>query len=108
MAAPVVGVTLEGLTFSHTATTFLEGYEVTSGGDWSIHRDAGERRGCLLLLLLLLLQALAAHSTLCLELASPSKAAPRGPNCFSRPNPYPQTQTQTPQPCSSRAQSTPT
>jgi hypothetical protein len=42
MAAPVVGVTLQGLTFSHTATTFLEGYEVTSGGDWSIHRDAGE------------------------------------------------------------------
>ncbi len=46
-AAPVVGVTLQGLTFSHTGTAFMEGYEVTSGGDWSIHRDAGGSR-CLM------------------------------------------------------------
>ena len=44
-AAPVVGVSLLGLTFSHTGSTFMEAYEVTSGGDWSIHRDAGGRTG---------------------------------------------------------------
>lgn len=44
-AAPVVGVSLLGLTFSHTGSTFMEEYEVTSGGDWSIHRGAGRGRG---------------------------------------------------------------
>ena len=32
------GITLRGLTFAHTATTFMEPYEVPSPGDWSIHR----------------------------------------------------------------------
>lgn len=32
------GVTMRGLTFAHTATTFMEPYEVPSPGDWSIHR----------------------------------------------------------------------
>lgn len=35
---PVVGVELLGLTFAHTRATFMERYEVPSGGDWSIHR----------------------------------------------------------------------
>lgn len=35
---PVVQVTFANLTFAHTASTFLEKYEVPSGGDWSIHR----------------------------------------------------------------------
>ena len=35
---PVRGITLSNLTFAHSATTFLESYEVPSGGDWSIHR----------------------------------------------------------------------
>jgi len=32
------GITIKGLTFSHTTTTFMEPYEVPSPGDWSIHR----------------------------------------------------------------------
>lgn len=32
------GVTLRGLTFTHSLTTFLGEYEVPSGGDWSMHR----------------------------------------------------------------------
>ena len=32
------GITIHGLTFVHTATTFMEPYEVPSPGDWSIHR----------------------------------------------------------------------
>jgi hypothetical protein len=32
------GVRLSGLVFAHTRTTFLESYEVPSGGDWSVHR----------------------------------------------------------------------
>ena len=39
-AAHVNNVTLRGLTIAHAATTFLEQYEVPSGGDWSIHRGA--------------------------------------------------------------------
>ena len=35
---PVRDITLTNLTFAHSATTFLESYEVPSGGDWSIHR----------------------------------------------------------------------
>lgn len=35
---PVHDVVFRGLTFTHTATTFMESYEVPSGGDWSIHR----------------------------------------------------------------------
>ena len=32
------GITISGVTFAHTATTFMEPYEVPSPGDWSIHR----------------------------------------------------------------------
>ena len=35
---PVLNVSLVNLTFTHTETTFLEPYEVPSGGDWAIHR----------------------------------------------------------------------
>ena len=35
---PVMNVTFVNLTFAHTASTFLEKYEVPSGGDWAIHR----------------------------------------------------------------------
>ena len=40
MSQPVHDITFRGLTFTHTATTFMESYEVPSGGDWSIHRGA--------------------------------------------------------------------
>ena len=36
--SPVVGVTISGLTFAHTANHFLRSYEAPSGGDYSIHR----------------------------------------------------------------------
>lgn len=39
-AAPVVGVTLAGLTFAHTLTDYMLPYTVPSGGDWSFH-DGG-------------------------------------------------------------------
>ena len=35
---PVTRITFTNLTFAHTASTFLEKYEVPSGGDWAIHR----------------------------------------------------------------------
>ena len=35
---PVFNISVMGLTFAHTATTFLRDYEVPSGGDWAIHR----------------------------------------------------------------------
>ena len=35
---PVTKVSFTNLTFTHTASTFLEKYEVPSGGDWAIHR----------------------------------------------------------------------
>eukprot|EP01113_Clastostelium_recurvatum_P035494 TRINITY_DN4960_c0_g1_i1.p1 TRINITY_DN4960_c0_g1~~TRINITY_DN4960_c0_g1_i1.p1 ORF type:complete len:549 (+),score=110.52 TRINITY_DN4960_c0_g1_i1:1-1647(+) len=35
---PVQYVTIQGVTVTHTATTFFETYEVPSGGDWSIFR----------------------------------------------------------------------
>ena len=35
---PVMNVTFVNLTFAHTASTFLEKYEVPSAGDWAIHR----------------------------------------------------------------------
>ena len=38
--APVKGVTVANLTIAHAAATFLEPYEVSSGGDWAIHRGA--------------------------------------------------------------------
>ena len=38
MDMPVKNVTFANLTFAHTASTFLEPYEVPSGGDWAIHR----------------------------------------------------------------------
>ena len=34
---PVMGVTLHGLTFTHTAATFMEPFTAPSGGDWSFH-----------------------------------------------------------------------
>jgi hypothetical protein len=36
-AAPVRGITVSGLTLSHTAATFGEAFTVPSGGDWSFH-----------------------------------------------------------------------
>jgi hypothetical protein len=35
-----VGVSFSGFEFTETRATFLEQYEVPSGGDWSIHRGA--------------------------------------------------------------------
>merc|ERR1719460_3077857 len=34
------GVSIEGIQFTETRATYLEQYEVPSGGDWSIHRGA--------------------------------------------------------------------
>ena len=39
-AAPVAQVTIANLTIAHAAPTFLEPYEVSSGGDWAVHRGA--------------------------------------------------------------------
>lgn len=36
---PVENITFSQITFTETSSTFLESYEVPSGGDWSIHRD---------------------------------------------------------------------
>ena len=38
--APLKHVTLANLTIAHAAVTFLEPYEVPSGGDWAVHRGA--------------------------------------------------------------------
>ena len=38
MDVPVKNISLVNVTFAHTASTFLEKYEVPSGGDWAIHR----------------------------------------------------------------------
>lgn len=35
---PSTNVVLEGLTFSHTARTFMKKYDIPSLGDWAIHR----------------------------------------------------------------------
>jgi len=35
---PVRNITLSGFKITHTTSTFLEQYEVVSGGDWTIHR----------------------------------------------------------------------
>ena len=35
---PVVNVTIANITFTQTAPTYFDHYEVPSGGDWSIHR----------------------------------------------------------------------
>ena len=37
---PAIGISLRGLTFTHSATTFMDPYEVPSPGDWSIRRDS--------------------------------------------------------------------
>ena len=37
-ADPVMHVHLANLTIAHAAATFMEPYETSSGGDWSIHR----------------------------------------------------------------------
>ena len=39
-ANPVHDVVFRGLTFTHTATTYMSSYEVPSGGDWALHRGA--------------------------------------------------------------------
>lgn len=39
-AAPVSGVSLQGLTFAHTLTDYMLPFTVPSGGDWSFH-DGG-------------------------------------------------------------------
>ena len=38
MDHPVFNITLMNITFTQTEPTFLQSYEVPSGGDWSIHR----------------------------------------------------------------------
>ena len=38
MELPVRNISFMNITFAHTQTTFLEPYEVPSGGDWAIHR----------------------------------------------------------------------
>ena len=38
MDRPVYNITLMNITFTQTEPTFLQRYEVPSGGDWSIHR----------------------------------------------------------------------
>ena len=40
MACFAAGVTIEGFTLTETRATFLDQYEVPSGGDWSVHRGA--------------------------------------------------------------------
>ena len=40
MAQPVKGIHLMGLSLMHTASTFMKGYQVPSGGDWPVHRNA--------------------------------------------------------------------
>ena len=37
-AAPVQHITLRGFNVTHASPTYLQSYEVPSGGDWSIHR----------------------------------------------------------------------
>ena len=37
---PVKNMTINNITFAHSATTFLSDYEVPSGGDWTVHRGA--------------------------------------------------------------------
>ena len=37
---PVKNITISDITLAHTATTFLSDYEVPSGGDWAVHREA--------------------------------------------------------------------
>ena len=39
-AAAVEALRFDGLAFTESATTFMQRYEVPSGGDWSIHRGA--------------------------------------------------------------------
>ncbi len=40
---PVTNVTIHGITFSHSAPTYMEPYEAVSGGDWSFYRDGALR-----------------------------------------------------------------
>ena len=37
---PVRNIAISDITLAHTATTFLLDYEVPSGGDWTVHREA--------------------------------------------------------------------
>ena len=36
----VQNIRINDITFAHSATTFLSDYEVPSGGDWTVHREA--------------------------------------------------------------------
>eukprot|EP01065_Artemidia_motanka_P001873 TRINITY_DN10870_c0_g4_i7.p1 TRINITY_DN10870_c0_g4~~TRINITY_DN10870_c0_g4_i7.p1 ORF type:complete len:835 (+),score=316.39 TRINITY_DN10870_c0_g4_i7:49-2553(+) len=38
--APAKGITVEGMEFTETRATFLDQYEMPSGGDWTLHRNA--------------------------------------------------------------------
>jgi hypothetical protein len=38
--APVTAISMSGFNMTHAAYTYLESYEVPSGGDWSVHRGA--------------------------------------------------------------------
>lgn len=40
---PVSNITIRGITFSHSAPTYMEPYEAVSGGDWSFFRDGAVR-----------------------------------------------------------------
>lgn len=33
-----MNITINGVTFSHTRNTYMEPFEVPSGGDWALHR----------------------------------------------------------------------
>ena len=37
---PVQNIAINDITFAHSAITFLSDYEVPSGGDWTVHREA--------------------------------------------------------------------
>ena len=39
LSNPVENISFSHITFAETSSTFLESYEVPSGGDWSIHRN---------------------------------------------------------------------
>ena len=40
ISSPVHDVAIAGVTVAHAATTFMQRFEIPSGGDWSVHRGA--------------------------------------------------------------------
>ena len=36
---PIKGTRIMGVTFEHTESTFMKGYAVPSGGDWTVHMN---------------------------------------------------------------------